>query len=552
MAVVHGSNCDSTVHLKVQSQAGDQASGRVLRVCLLIVICGVAACVLLAYRRAVSIVDLAVLAGIALACTTPMRCGVAMWFIGLWMAAYSPLLLPTYWISTFPLAWLWQHRPRQRVLQTVVESLAVGFAVAWFSTPFVRDAIPVWGGMAHGVGCLLFGCQLVFVGLCARSVRDWRPIQRSVLCAAVATAAEMVQGYYGVAWSVMSISLPAAPSPVAQWARWSTQFGVSAILFFTGFLFVPDQGEIGWRRWRSPALAACFIGLASASGTWLRSDVVVKPLSFSALLVQPHWKMEPSSSLEPSIVLDRLTRLELKSGGPVDLIVWPECSLLPSSLDDAAIKPVVEALSLQSFAWQARHTYGSAALAGVAIRQEETETKYGLPVLNRRVYNCACLVPSSASMVYQKKLALVPFKECVPQWCDESFVRDHIEPFFGLSASLWPGNELQLLPWNRRDGGMVSVAAPICYESYLPWLPQYRNSELADAIIHLTYDGDFSNYPECATREIWACQYRAIETRKWNLVCTSWAGSAIIDPRGEVLARLGSRPGALRTEKMTQ
>jgi apolipoprotein N-acyltransferase len=48
-------------------------------------------------------------------------------------------------------------------------------------------------------------------------------------------------------------------------------------------------------------------------------------------------------------------------------------------------------------------------------------------------------------------------------------------------------------------------------------------------------------------RHIRACQYRAIETRKWNFVCSTWTGSAIIDPSGKIVAQLPGKAGVLRS-----
>lgn len=503
----------------------------------------------LAYRRTMSFEDLLVLAGVVVAIAKPVRCGMAFGFIVLWMAAYPPLSLPTYWVSLAPLAWMWQRRSHVSIARCSLESIAVGFAAAWYSTPFVRDSIPTWGNVAHGFGCLLFGCQLVPLGLCARWVHNWPPLQRALICAFVGVGCEIVQAHYGVAWSVMSLSLPAAPAPVAQWAHFLTQFGVSGIFYVCGFLLVPAWGRTGWRRWFSLMSAVFVIAFASAGGLWFRSQVASEPLGFSAMIVQPHWRLQHGSSPDLCVILDQLTRSELNAQEPVDLVVWPECSLAPSSQDNhqSERQSPGAPLSLQAFAWKVRREYGAAGLAGVVLWKQETEIKYGLPVLNRRAYNCACLVSPSGTTARQEKLALVPLKEGLPEWLEQPWVRNHVLPFFGFSAFLSPGDHLQLLALTRRDGRKASVIVPICYESFLPWLPHYHESGQADAIIHLTYDGDFADRPEYATLEIWACQYRAIETRKWNLVCATWAGSAIIDPAGRVVARLGSCPGVLRT-----
>jgi apolipoprotein N-acyltransferase len=88
----------------------------------------------------------------------------------------------------------------------------------------------------------------------------------------------------------------------------------------------------------------------------------------------------------------------------------------------------------------------------------------------------------------------------------------------------------------------------ICYESWQPWLPQYHSKEKLDAICHLVYDGDFADYPVYTDRMLATIRMRAIETRSWQLVCSTWSGSAVIDPRGNIVKRLGPVQGVLRTD----
>ena len=147
-------------------------------------------------------------------------------------------------------------------------------------------------------------------------------------------------------------------------------------------------------------------------------------------------------------------------------------------------------------------------------------------------------------------MELIPLREGLPRWFDQPWVRNRLLSYFGVEAPFSRGKSLQILDFTCRDGSEASVAAPICYESFLPWLPHYRNSERADAIVHLVYDGHFADHPQCVARQEWACRYRAIETRKWNLVCTTWAGSALVNPAGEVVAHLDSSPGVLRTDRL--
>ena len=67
---------------------------------------------------------------------------------------------------------------------------------------------------------------------------------------------------------------------------------------------------------------------------------------------------------------------------------------------------------------------------------------------------------------------------------------------------------------------------------YFPWLPQYTRSREVDAIVHLTNETWTVDSHMISKFEDWTCQYRAIETRRWQLVCAMQGNSAVIDPSG--------------------
>ena len=155
---------------------------------------------------------------------------------------------------------------------------------------------------------------------------------------------------------------------------------------------------------------------------------------------------------------------------------------------------------------------------------------------------------ASGEIARHEKLVLVPFKEGLPGLLDHRWVRNRVLPALQLNRPLTVGRKFGLLPFRDHQGKMWSIAVSVCYESLLPWLPQYHNSTTADAIVHLVYDGDTTAHPGMMQRHIRACQYRAIETRKWNLVCSTWTGSAIIDPSGKIVSQLPAIAGTLRSD----
>ena len=146
------------------------------------------------------------------------------------------------------------------------------------------------------------------------------------------------------------------------------------------------------------------------------------------------------------------------------------------------------------------------------------------------------------------KLDLVPFKEGLPGLLDTQWIRDHVLPGLQFKRQLAYGRKYAPLSFRDSGGKPHWISVSVCYESLLPWLPQYRESTTADAIIHLVYDGHTADHPGMIQRQILACQLRAIETRKWNLVCSSWAGTSIIDPTGRIVRQLPPVAGVLRTD----
>jgi apolipoprotein N-acyltransferase len=497
--------------------------------------------------------DALVLAVLAAIIRRPIRCVVGLGSVALSVLALPPALLPTYWVASTPLVVLWRSR-RGEPSQTVkcgFEAFAIAFTTGWLSTSFIRAAIPTYGWLIHGLACVLYGCQFVPLAVSIHLLRGQSAIIAALGSTAVGVAGEFLQAYFGVSWSITSLSLPAASSPVAQWAHFVTQFGVSGILYLCSFLVLPDRNANGRLNWTSSILALCVAACAVVGGNLLVSRVNVAPPPFCAMLVQPHCLSERNIPFRPWEGLETLTQSDLDANGPVDLIVWPESALAPSLADPRTSQSAARSLlTLQSFVKKLLPSFGAAALAGVVIYRKGTVRKYGLEVPEYHVYNCACLAQAGGELLCQEKLSPIPWKESLPEWLDFGWFRSDVLDRFGLEAPFCRGEHLTILGFKDRLGRKFKVVAPICYESFLPWLPYYRRDAHVDAVVHLCYDGFFAGYPECAALQQWACQYRAIETRKWNLLCTTWSGSAVIDPAGHIRTRLPGVPGVLRTDRI--
>ncbi len=107
-------------------------------------------------------VDGFVLAILLLAIRGAIRGLLAVGAVVLFVVAFPPLSCPTFWFCLAPLVWIWRDRQfSESRVRDVMEAVAVGFSMACLSTGFVRDAVPAWGGVFHGVACLVFSLQVV-------------------------------------------------------------------------------------------------------------------------------------------------------------------------------------------------------------------------------------------------------------------------------------------------------------------------------------------------------------------------------------------------------
>ncbi len=284
-------------------------------------------------------------------------------------------------------------------------------------------------------------------------------------------------------------------------------------------------------------------------GGWIKDSVPAQSLEFSAMLVQPHSKGLQSDDSDLCNALLERSMEEVRQLPQLDLIVLPEASF-PPVIRDTLIRSEAEATRgtkkcgfLEVADEVANHAN---FLGGVVLLDRVKTVKYGSSVPEVRKTNCACLVTKVGPIQVHEKLSLVPIRESDPSFLSNPI----IQQFLGLpeSAKLTPGTEFQVMRFTDSAGRTRKIAVSICYESWQPWLPQYHSNEKLDAICHLVYDGDFADYPVYIDRMLATIRMRAIETRSWQLVCSTWSGSAVIDPRGNIVKRLGPVQGVLRTD----
>jgi len=402
----------------------------------------------------------------------------------------------------------------------------------------------------HAIGCLIFSLQFLAIAVAIRLLRRQSVVIAAALTAVAAVGGELLEAWWGISWSVLNFALTVGVTPLAQWSAFVTPFGVAGLLYFVNFLFVLGSPTRTAHRWIGPMVGVAVLGAAWGGGTLIAAKTRVTALPFSIALVQPHLKDSNNEPWRPWLYLDQLTKASLLEESNVDLIVWPETCLTESwsnSQREGTNENTLQ-LSLYDFSQRLAPNYETNCLVGVVINEFGTTQKYGLEVTESRRYNCGCLVSKSGAIYRHEKLDLVPFKEGLPGLLDTQWIRNRVLPWLQLNHPLDYGRSYAPLKFSDNDGNQHSIAVCVCYESLLPWLPQYRESGTVDAIVRILYDGNTPDHPGLIQRQILACQFRAIETRKWNLVCSTWAGTAIIDPTGQIVKQLPPVAGVLRTD----
>jgi len=147
-------------------------------------------------------------------------------------------------------------------------------------------------------------------------------------------------------------------------------------------------------------------------------------------------------------------------------------------------------------------------------------------------YNAAAFIePGRGLLGYYRKTHPFPLTEHVPAWLDGPRLRRWL-PWAG---SWQPGNGARVFPLRTARGVEVNVLPLICLDAVRPQLAIDGARLGAQAILGLSNDSWFSDYPLGAELHLAVAAFRSIETRLPQLRVTSNGMSALIDETGEVL-----------------
>jgi len=213
--------------------------------------------------------------------------------------------------------------------------------------------------------------------------------------------------------------------------------------------------------------------------------------------------------------LDRHLRLtqDLKSQGPLDLVVWSETSVMSAVLEDDVNRAMRQ---------QFTRTLGVPALFGSVLARPVTDAR------EFALFNSALLTDKKGNVVgrFDKQYLLafgeyLPFGETFPKLYEWSPHTGHFQA----------GTSFKPLSLGDRQ-----IAVVVCYEDVLP---AFVNREMREGepelIANLTNDAWFGDSTE-PWIHLALAKFRAVEQRKFFVRSTNSGVSAFIDPVGRVIS----------------
>lgn len=162
-------------------------------------------------------------------------------------------------------------------------------------------------------------------------------------------------------------------------------------------------------------------------------------------------------------------------------------------------------------------------------------------------YNAAAfLEPGRGLLGFYRKTHPFPLTEHVPAWLDHAGLR-RLLPWTG---SWRPGNGARVLPLRTADGREVNVLPLICLDDVRSQLSIDGARLGAQAIVGMSNDSWFTDYPAGARLHLSVAAFRSIETRLPQVRVTTNGLSAVIDDTGQVLVQTAMGDQAVLTAEL--
>jgi apolipoprotein N-acyltransferase len=162
-------------------------------------------------------------------------------------------------------------------------------------------------------------------------------------------------------------------------------------------------------------------------------------------------------------------------------------------------------------------------------------------------YNAAAfLEPGRGLLGFYRKTHPFPLTEHVPGWLDHAWLR-RLLPWTG---SWRPGDGARVLPLRSADGREVNVLPLICLDDVRSQLALNGARLGAQAIVGMSNDSWFTDYPAGARLHLSVATFRSIETRLPQVRVTTNGLSAVIDDTGRVLVNTAMGDQAVLTAEL--
>ncbi|MEH6421220.1 apolipoprotein N-acyltransferase [Pseudomonas sp. CGJS7] len=316
---------------------------------------------------------------------------------------------------------------------------------------------------------------------------------------------------------------------------------VLLLLVNEALAYAIERRRDGWRAWSRPLASAAVIVVCMGAYGMARKNALQAPATDDAptlrvAMVQAsivdyeRLRKEIGAYAVVRKVLDthyQLSWSAIRDHG-ADVLLWSE-TVYPTSFghprseDGAALDR-----EIQGFV----DSVGVPLVFGTYDRDAQGE------------YNAAAfLEPGKGLLGVYRKTYPFPLTEHVPSWLDHPWLRRALPWTGGWRA----GDGARVLPLRSADGREVNVVPLICLDDVHSDLAIDGARLGAQAIIGMSNDSWFTDYPVGARMHLAVAAFRSIETRLPQVRVTSNGLSAIIDDTGEVLAHTGTGDQAVLT-----
>jgi apolipoprotein N-acyltransferase len=415
-----------------------------------------------------------------------------------WVAFLAPL----------PLLWLVRTtRPRRGF------ALGAVFGLAYFGA--VLYWILLFGELAWGALVALSALFTAVFGLLAPAIwRSRHPVWSSLGLAGLWTVLEWGRGAWplgGFGWGQVGSTQTGNPS-LLRLASVGGVWAITFVVMLVACLLLLALERAAERRPAAIGYALVSVALVVAPVAIAFPSAEGPTVRVAAIQVDVRSARSLSGADEDIAVARMNIDLHRKlAADPPDLAVWGEGSLDPGATSDPSTVEAVRTVI---------RDVGAPTLAGAVVNDPDGEQR-----------TSALLFDGSGALVDRyDKVKLVPFGEYVPfrRWLG------WIDAIDQIPVDRAPG----AAPHTVRTDGLPSFGTPICYENSFPSIERAMVREGA-AFFVLTTNNASYEMTAASRQHVLMSQLRAVETGRWFVHAAVSGLTAIVDPRGEVVAERG-------------